>query len=357
MKRHKQIRMGLLAALTLVPALPLAQANAATSAPTAQTSVQFQVGSQYYTDNSGKHALATAPYVNAGGLTMVPLRALAESLSAGVVWNPAKHTATVTGSPFGTVTISSFENKGGALFVPVRTIGSQMGAAVDWNNASHTVTLSRKNLGQTFRYDFSQGDDGWKGGFADLPVDYDPAIYELKYGRELLPLAGGANKTNYGLKLHGSNRSDDLFMFLTKKVEGLQPNTEYSGNFTFTLYTDEEGGGMGVGGAPAESVFVKAGITGTEPQAVKAGDPGAEFYRMNIDKGNQATEGTDAKIVGNVAKPDSSKPGYQPIKFAYHATAKTNANGELFLLIGTDSGYEGISTFYFDDVSLTVAKK
>lgn len=241
--------------------------------------------------------------------------------------------------------------------MPVRTIASQMGADVGWDSASHAVTLSRKNLGQTFRYDFSQGDDGWKGGFADLPVDYDPAIYDLKYDRELLPLEGGANKTNYGLKLQGSNRSDDLFMFLTKKVEGLEPNTEYGGNVTFTLYTNQDGGGIGVGGAPAESVYLKAGIIGTEPQAVKSGEAGSEFYRMNIDKGNQATDGANVKIVGNVAKPDASKPGYQPVKFECTATAKTNAKGELFLLIGTDSGYEGISTFYFDDFSLTVAKK
>ncbi|MDQ0195620.1 hypothetical protein [Paenibacillus wynnii] len=104
-------------------------------------------------------------------------------------------------------------------------------------------------------YHFNTSNEGWKGSFADLPVDYNKEIYALNYARALLPI-GGKNTTNYGLKLVGANRSDDLFMFLTKKVENLTPNTTYQVKLDIGMYTKESGGMLGIGGSPSESVYV-----------------------------------------------------------------------------------------------------
>lgn len=41
--------------------------------------------------------------------------------------------------------------------------------------------------GFQFEYDFEENEGGWVTGFADLPADYDPAIYELDSGRGELP--------------------------------------------------------------------------------------------------------------------------------------------------------------------------
>ncbi|MDQ0195619.1 hypothetical protein [Paenibacillus wynnii] len=62
-------------------------------------------------------------------------------------------------------------------------------------------------------------------------------------------------------------------------------------------------------------------------------------------------------MLGNITKPDSDKEGFQRINFSYSATVKTNVKGELYLLIGTDSSYEGLTTLYFDDIKLPAVKK
>jgi hypothetical protein len=63
-----------------------------------------------------------------------------------------------------------------------------------------------------FEFDFEDDEQGWVTGFADLPADYDPMIYELDSGWGELPsgLEGNA------IFLNGHNRSDDLFMFVPK---------------------------------------------------------------------------------------------------------------------------------------------
>ena len=68
-----------------------------------------------------------------------------------------------------------------------------------------------------FRFSLEGGAEGWTAGFADLPVDFDPSIYELDSGHGPLP-DGLEGK---GLYIQGHNRSDDLFMFF--KEAGRRP--------------------------------------------------------------------------------------------------------------------------------------
>jgi hypothetical protein len=339
-------------------------------------SVHFKLDQTSYSNNIGKYLLAEAPY-ELHGISMVPLRAMAESLGVGVNWNPTSQTTTLSGQSFDQIKLSVNTNiainaKGekiklpervkmikGSLFVPARSMAVLMGAKANWTSSSRTITITANaNIQDSIKigYHFDGNNEGWKGGFSDLPVDYNKDIYELEHVRELLPL-GDANKTNYGLKLKGHNRSDDLFMFLSRNVGGFTPNTTYQVKLDFAIYTDVADGMIGIGGSPGSSVIVKAGILNKEPLSVETTGDGEKYYRMNIDKGNQSTGGTDAKIVGNVTKPDSEKAGYQRKNFEYNATVKTNAKGELFLLVGVDSGFEGLTTLYVDDINVTAIQK
>ena len=74
-------------------------------------------------------------------------------------------------------------------------------------------------------FTFDSDAEGWMVGFADLPFDYDQSICELDHAHRRLPdgLEGS------GIYVQGHNRSEDLFMFLKRRVEGLSPGAEYSG--------------------------------------------------------------------------------------------------------------------------------
>lgn len=370
MLNNKWVVTGIIAAMTAASS-QIPQAHAALAPNTAQ----FQINKKAFVNSTGEHSLAAAPYI-LNDNTMIPLRALTESLSARISWNETNQTATLTGAAFNKMAIKVNDKYlytaagtkitlpervvklQGTLFVPLRSIAEAMGAKVQWTQATRTITITGAEADDTststFLYDFNKSDDGWKGDFADLPVTYEPTIYNLDYSRELLPLED--NKTNYGMKLTGTNRSDDLFMFMTKSVQGLAPNTEYNASLSIGMYTNEEGGQFGIGGAPGESVYIKAAVLGTEPKAIEQDEAGEKYYRMNIDKGNQSMEGKDTSILGNITKPDSSQEGYQLVTLQYNVKVTTNQNGEVFLLIGSDSGYEGLTTLYFDDIKLSLKK-
>ncbi len=193
-----------------------------------------------------------------------------------------------------------------------------------------------------FRFTFDD-DEGWTVGFADLPADYDQSIYELDHGHRPLPNGLEGN----GIYIQGHNRSDDLFMFLTRRVEGLQPNAAYTVEVSLDLATNVGAGLIGIGGSPGESVFVKAGASDVEPAKVV---DSIGHLRMNIDKGNQSQGGEDMVVMGNVAHPDVTGPEYR-IKTLNNderpLTVETDGEGRVWLIVGTDSGFEGLTTLYY----------
>lgn len=344
-------------------------------AASTKQSVQFQMNQLSYSNESAKHSLTTAPF-ELRGHSMVPLRAMADSLGSNVTWDPTNQTTTLSGPGFDEINLTVNSNIAvhangeqillpervnlvkGSLFVPVRSVAVLMKAQLKWEAASRTITVSKhSDAADRFQvnYDFNKDRQGWKGGFSDYPVDYNPDIYKLEHTREPIP-STEPNETKYGLKLSGINRSDDLFMFLSRDVGGLTPNTTYDVKMSFAMYTDQKGGSVGTGGAPAESVFVKAGIVNTEPKTVEEKKAGS-YYRMNVDIGSQSNSGEDAKVVGNIKKPDPDKEGFQRVDFDYSATVTSNAQGKIYLLIGTDSGFEGISTLYYSDIQVTGTPK
>ena len=99
--------------------------------------------------------------------------------------------------------------------------------ALLWLAACGSPTPIPEDGALQLEYDFPDGAAGWESGFADLPSDYDPAIYELEAGFTQLP---GELEGN-GLCIQGHNRSDDLFMFFKTQIEGLRPETPYETGF------------------------------------------------------------------------------------------------------------------------------
>jgi hypothetical protein len=204
-----------------------------------------------------------------------------------------------------------------------------------------------------YTYTFEGDTGGWQHGFADLPVDADPEFYQLHGDRFELP--GDLN--GYGYRLQGNNHSDDLFMFIKTRVDGLTPGEIYDVAFTIDLATAVPEGLMGIGGSPGESVYLKAGITAGEP-AIVEDDSG--YLRMNIDKGQQAQGGADMIVIGHIAyeADDSGDGGEWQIKRLDNrdqsSRVTVGVDGALWFIIGTDSGFEGLTDIYFDTITITL---
>ncbi len=203
----------------------------------------------------------------------------------------------------------------------------------------------------TQSFDFSQDRYGWQHGFAEYPAGpNDSAFYELKFEYTADPT--GSTKA---LMISGYNHSDDLFMYIKKKLDGLNPNTEYTITFNVNFLSDATVNSIGAGGSPGESVYFKVGATSSEPKTVIDNS----MYVMNIDKGVQAESGNDMITVGDISTTSSS--GFALVSRSNSAyvdsplKVKSNYKGELWLIVGTDSGFEGVTTLYYTKVNVTLS--
>lgn len=201
---------------------------------------------------------------------------------------------------------------------------------------------------QTYIYNFTSGYEGWTGDFADYPVT-DSLLYELAFYRTNLPLPLDVNK--YALLITGYNHSDDLFMFIKRKITGLLPNTTYKLLIDVELASKYPTNRSGVGGSPGEGVTLGAGASIREP--LKVTNMG--YYRMNIDKVTQIQPGLDMDTIGHVGVTDTTSI-YTLIhrSNATHLfTVRADSGGEVWVCIGTDSGFESTTTLYYNRIQLT----
>jgi len=201
-----------------------------------------------------------------------------------------------------------------------------------------------------FTFNFMNNTEGWSGDFADYPNDPNVEdLYELEFSHSTLPSPLSSNEG--ALRQSGNNHSDDLFMFVKKKLTGLKPNTNYKIDIEIEIATNVASGLSGVGGSPGEGVYIKAGASSNEPMKVL--DNSDNHYRMNIDKGNQANGGANMKLIGDFANgTDLNVYKLKNLKTTNPVSVMSNSNGEVWIIAGTDSGFEATTTIYYNRITV-----
>ncbi|MDQ4120350.1 MAG: hypothetical protein M3209_02770 [Acidobacteriota bacterium] len=218
--------------------------------------------------------------------------------------------------------------------------------------AIHTE-ISAQNI--ELNFDFHRGNSGWTAGFADYPPNTGTS-FELFAGLRYMPRKL-TRSPKHSFYIQGHNRSDDLFMFLKRRLtaeEGIIANQTYRIEYLVTFASNAATGCAGIGGAPGENVALKVGASPTEPMPVL--QPNG-YLRMNVDKGEQSQSGLAASVAGNIANgiPCQLAAPYFPfalVQRSHQHTAPVTANssGELWLLVGTDSGFEGLTRLYYQSI-------
>lgn len=195
--------------------------------------------------------------------------------------------------------------------------------------------------------DFDKGVTGWTGGTADYTPDTPPV--NVKFEAKALPAPLSGN----GYLIGGTNRSDDLFVFVKKQYTGMQKNGVYNVTFSVKFASNVPSGCFGVGGAPGEAVWVYAGASATEPKAITTSD---NYIRMNVDRGNQGGGGKEGDILGNIANGQAcgGTPAFasKTLKSEKPLKVTADANGAIWLLLGIDSGFEAHSEIFLQSVEL-----
>lgn len=227
-----------------------------------------------------------------------------------------------------------------------------VGCNSDENEITYTDSVS---------YDLAVTNGEWQAGFADYPVGGEDEWELTATENAEYTLATG--DIGNGYLLHSYNRSDDTQMYISRKIDGLIPNTHYDVAYNIQLATNVNDMCMGIGGAP-HSVTVKASLTTDKPE--KTID-NIDHYRLTMDTGSQIQSGLDAQSLGHIGlssledcDPSSAIYGLKNFNNAENLFEVTSdENGELWLTLLTDSGFEGPSSIYFTkaDVSFTQSDK
>ena len=195
-------------------------------------------------------------------------------------------------------------------------------------------------------YVFGNTDEGWTGDFADYPEN-DSITYELSYKHDLLPENLNSSGALKALHVSGKNLNKDLFMFIKKKISGLRPNKTYSLIFNMKLASNTPT--VSETSLIGESVHLKVGASVVEPKKeLQSG-----VYRMNINKGNQAESGVDMITIGHIGVAATTTT-YKIINRNNSSDflVTTDDTGEIWLMVGTDSGYQGLTSLYYTQIDV-----
>jgi hypothetical protein len=232
--------------------------------------------------------------------------------------------------------------------------GGRAGSAITMN-LSKPAPVERQ-------FGFNRGALGWRAGFADYPAGSE-SFFELDSGVRKLPSSLGRTGRK-GFFITGNNHSDDLFMFLKKRLglaDGIKAGQTYRVSYDIAFASSAPEGCSGIGGSPGNSVFLKAGADQREPKAVVV--DGNEV--MNVDKGDQGEGGKAASVAGDISNgipcdEALQNPGGPPWRIVHRqhvhpVLRKASRTGQLWLLVGTDSGYEGVTRLYYTKIEVSLA--
>ena len=222
-----------------------------------------------------------------------------------------------------------------------------------------TVTGGCASSALSLSSDFRDGLQGWQHVFAN----YTPAgqeTYELRAEARALPPELGANGA--GFYIQGHNRSDDLLMLLKKRLgpaDGVVAGQPYQVNFIINFASNAPSGCGGIGGSPGEAVSLRAGASAAEPLALLESQPVAPHVRMNVNILDPAQWGLTTSPGGHIANglPCDARPApYVSLQrtVQHAATVTANSDGELWLIVGTRSGFEGLTALHYQRIDVTL---
>jgi hypothetical protein len=199
---------------------------------------------------------------------------------------------------------------------------------------------------RSFTFDFAGGTLGWEAGHSDYNVN----TADMRVVNEL-------RGTRWYLS--GWNYADDLFLFLKRRLtaaDGVVANQNYIVSYTVTFETQAGRQCAGIGGAPGESVVIKLGASPIEPKPTLF----STYIGMSVDKGNQMQSGVHASNAGTISAeteiPCGDNAPYVPVirSHTHPYAIPASSTSDLWLLFGTDSGFEGFNSLYVQRIDVTI---
>jgi hypothetical protein len=186
--------------------------------------------------------------------------------------------------------------------------------------------------------------------FSDYPVG-EESNYELSFEHVALP--DPLDKSIKALKVSGINHSDDLLSVIYKKIDGLLPGVTYKVSCNMEFASNACISCAGVGGSPNLALGA-GGISFTPANKIEDGQ--VKYYRPNFSVKIQSGESNEVmKVMGKIGAGEGYNIPYKLLTLnnvSDPINLTTNTNGELWIIVGVDSGYEGQTTLYYKQITI-----
>lgn len=231
---------------------------------------------------------------------------------------------------------------------PITRFAAVGGAVLGLLSAGGCFSIPTEGQNDLFvEYRFTTEEPEWSTDFVDFPASQEADVAFIGEYRALPPGLGISGLAAY---LSGNNISDDLFMFWKRPLTGLRPNGLYDVTIAVDFVTNH-GRDCQVGNAV--SVWIKAGLVPGEPRRVL---DGGNYYRLNVDKGQQANGSGNVLVMGDIRNGQPGCSATAPFAVNRHTSARhalrvrASEDGGFWVLFGTESGFESPHEIYFTRV-------
>jgi len=199
-----------------------------------------------------------------------------------------------------------------------------------------------------FEYDFEDNKIKFDYAAAYVPVDYEKKGYSIFVKQTEIP-----NLNSNGLMISGYNMGDNMFLYSyinIGKILKLEKEKEYNTVLSFDIATMLQKSDSNITDTiPAQSVIIKAGLMAQKPEVYEKDGK----YIPNFKIGHYMNDEEFVKALGNIQKVNyKSGTDFEYKRFDKNLKAKTDKDGNLYLLIGFDSYYIGPTWIFVDNINL-----
>lgn len=209
-------------------------------------------------------------------------------------------------------------------------------------------------------FDFESGNQNWEGGISDFPVNYEDSInfkINTDYVEHSFNLSDRSNTPSSVLNVQGDNPHGDLFYFFSRKIQGLRPNQIYHLDFEFLVYAQLL---TSLEALSSDELYLKLGAVNYSPEleeVVWRND--LNYKTLNVSKGDlNRDEGKDMFNIGSIKDYSSEVPKViSGNTFDTNFEVKANNYGELWILVGVDSGIKSHLTFGMEALTVYYREK
>lgn len=204
-------------------------------------------------------------------------------------------------------------------------------------------------------FDFESGVQQWEGGISDYPVTYEDSInFVLTTNQVASSFDIGRS---VGLNVSGENPHGDLFYFFMRKVSGLEPGKKYNLDFEFFVYAQLLNKPESLS---SEELYLKVGAVNFKPELEEViWRNSLKYMALNIEKGEvNSDEGVDMINMGSIKHFTSDVPDFiSGNTFDRRIEIEPDKNGDIWILIGVDSGIRSYLTFGMEALTVYYREK